>query len=186
ILGPHIVLPTLMTLWGIVTALQGIANNYTQLLVCHFLIGLLDGDLFVVIITYYVPAKLTTQNPGGFFPCIILYLSSWYLRRQLQQRLEPSHKFGRFLSTDETVSFRVSVIVAPSILTGAFSGLLSYGIMRMDGVGNRPGWAWIFILEGLVTIPIGILGFFVLPRSPDQARFLTKEEKEFVTVQLRE
>ncbi|KAG6847317.1 hypothetical protein H0H93_008885, partial [Arthromyces matolae] len=76
--------------------------------------------------------------------------------------------------------------MAPAALTGAFSGLLAYGIVRMNGVGNRPGWAWIFILEGLVTIPIGILGFFVLPRSPDQARFLTREEKEFVTVQLRE
>ncbi len=42
-----------------------------------------------------------------------------------------------------------------SALSGAFSGLLAFGIANMDGVGGRPGWAWIFILEGMATVLLG-------------------------------
>ncbi|KAG6847794.1 hypothetical protein H0H93_005959 [Arthromyces matolae] len=56
----------------------------------------------------------------------------------------------------------------------------------MDGVGNRPGWAWIFILEGLFTVLFGISSYFTLPHSPERARFLTEEEREYVVSRLRE
>ncbi|KAG6852939.1 hypothetical protein C0991_008011 [Blastosporella zonata] len=56
----------------------------------------------------------------------------------------------------------------------------------MDGVGHRPGWAWIFILEGLFTFLFGLSSFFILPSSPSEASFLSKEEKEYVETQLRE
>lgn len=42
-----------------------------------------------------------------------------------------------------------------SALSGAFSGLLAFAIAKMDGVGNLPGWAWIFILEGIATVLLG-------------------------------
>lgn len=51
----------------------------------------------------------------------------------------------------------------------------------MDGIGHRPGWAWVFILEGLFTFLFGILSYFLLPRSPAHARFLTEDEKNFIT-----
>ena len=38
---------------------------------------------------------------------------------------------------------------------GAFGGLLARGIVEMDGVGGKQGWAWIFLLEGLVTLAVG-------------------------------
>lgn len=37
-------------------------------------------------------------------------------------------------------------------IAGAFSGLLAFGIAKMDGIGNLEGWRWIFILEGIVTV----------------------------------
>jgi uncharacterized membrane protein len=42
-----------------------------------------------------------------------------------------------------------------SALSGAFSGLLAFAIAKMDGTGGKPGWAWIFILEGAVTVLLG-------------------------------
>lgn len=42
-----------------------------------------------------------------------------------------------------------------SALSGAFSGLLAFAIAKMDGVGSKSGWAWIFILEGAVTVFLG-------------------------------
>ena len=43
---------------------------------------------------------------------------------------------------------RVGVFFSSATIAGAFSGLLAAAIVKMDGVGGKPGWAWIFILEG--------------------------------------
>ncbi|KAG5352825.1 hypothetical protein C0989_000276 [Termitomyces sp. Mn162] len=143
--GPNLLLPTMLTLWGVITTLQGVVKTYHGLLACRFFLGLCEG---------------------GVFPGLVLYLSFWYPRRQLQSRI------SAFFST--------------ASLSGAFSGLLAYGIIHMDGVGNRPGWAWIFILEGLFTVLFGLSSFFTLPHSPPRARFLNEEEKEYVVARLRE
>lgn len=56
----------------------------------------------------------------------------------------------------------------------------------MDGVGGKPAWAWIFILEGLVTVIASLISFFVIPDFPDTATFLTEEERAFVIHRLQE
>ncbi|KAG6836779.1 hypothetical protein H0H93_003371 [Arthromyces matolae] len=142
--GPNITLPTMLTLWGIVTTLQGVVKNFAGLLVCRFFLGLFEG---------------------GVFPGLILYLSFWYPRRALQQR--------------------VSAFFSTASLSGAFSGILAYGIIRMDGIGHRSGWSWIFILEGLFTFLFGLSTYLLLPRSPQHARFLSEEEKVYILSQLR-
>ncbi len=47
----------------------------------------------------------------------------------------------------------------------------------MDGIGNRPGWAWIFILEGLLTMVIGAVSFWMVHDFPDEAKFLSAEDR---------
>lgn len=47
----------------------------------------------------------------------------------------------------------------------------------MDGIGGKPGWAWIFFLEGLVTVICAIVSFWVIDDFPDTAKFLTEEER---------
>ncbi|KAJ3833686.1 major facilitator superfamily domain-containing protein [Lentinula raphanica] len=142
-LGPNLVLPTMLTLWGIVCALQGIVNSYSGLLACRFFIGLLEG---------------------GVFPGLVLYLSYFYPRYKMNTR--------------------ITLFFSSASLSGAFSGILAYGIIQMDGVGNRPGWSWIFILEGLFTFLFGLSSYFFFPRSLDKTWFLTSEEKEYVKAQL--
>lgn len=53
-----------------------------------------------------------------------------------------------------------------SALSGAFSGLLAAGIAKMHGVGNLEGWRWIFILEGILTVVLGVACFFLLIDTP--------------------
>ncbi|KAI6132174.1 major facilitator superfamily domain-containing protein [Pisolithus croceorrhizus] len=79
----------------------------------------------------------------------------------------------------------ITAFFASASLTGAFSGLLAAAITKMDGIGGKPGWAWIFILEGLFTFAFGILSFSVLPRSPETARFLSSEERCYVVSKLK-
>lgn len=54
----------------------------------------------------------------------------------------------------------------------------------MDSIGGKPGWAWIFIIEGLLTAGVAIISFFVLADSPQTADFLTPEEAKEVQARL--
>lgn len=55
----------------------------------------------------------------------------------------------------------------------------------MDGVGGKPGWAWIFILEGLATVLAGFLSFWIIQDFPDSAKFLTDAERTVVVRRLQ-
>ncbi|KAG6361209.1 hypothetical protein INS49_009433 [Diaporthe citri] len=69
-------------------------------------------------------------------------------------------------------------------LSGAFSGLLAAGIAEMDGVGGYSGWQWIFILEGILTIVLGVMTFFLLVDSPRlSGKWLSPEEIRYLELQ---
>lgn len=55
----------------------------------------------------------------------------------------------------------------------------------MDGIGGRPGWAWIFILEGLLTIVIGFASFWMVYDFPDEATFLSDDDRIRVVRRLK-
>src|SRR6266498_1834828 len=103
---------------------------------------------------------------AGLFPGVNYYLSCWYKRSE----------FG----------VRASVFFSAAALAGSFGGLLAAAIANMDGVGGKPGWAWIFILEGLATIVIGAVSFWFVHDFPDNATFLTDEDRARVIRRLRQ
>jgi len=55
----------------------------------------------------------------------------------------------------------------------------------MDGIGGKPGWAWIFILEGLATVVAGLLSFWIIQDFPDNAKFLTDAERTVIIRRLQ-
>jgi MFS family permease len=97
---------------------------------------------------------------AGFFPAATYLLTIWYRRYEVQRRM--------------------AVFYAAASLSGAFSGLLAFGIEKMDGIGGRRGWQWIFLLEGLAPVAVSFGLYWLLPDNPETASFLTKEEKEFI------
>jgi hypothetical protein len=70
-------------------------------------------------------------------------------------------------------------------MAGAFSGLLAYAIVKMDGVGGYAGWRWIFILEGILTVLVAISAFFLVHDFPEIAKFLTPEERAWAAHRLK-
>ncbi|TFK86321.1 MFS general substrate transporter [Polyporus arcularius HHB13444] len=75
---------------------------------------------------------------------------------------------------------RMSIFIGGASFAGAFSGLLAYGISFMSGTAGLLGWSWIFIIEGLVTIVVGLVALFVLVDFPQTATFLTPPEREYL------
>ncbi|KAI9932521.1 hypothetical protein MW887_008763 [Aspergillus wentii] len=79
---------------------------------------------------------------------------------------------------------RMSIFFSAASLAGAFSGLLAFAIEKMDGVGNLSGWRWIFLLEGMLTVVIGLILPWTLPDHPETASFLTSDERKFLRARL--
>lgn len=101
---------------------------------------------------------------AGFFPGAVYLCTFWYMPKDL--------------------STRIAVFYCASALSGAFSGLLAAGIAQMDGVGGQEGWRWIFLLEGLVTVLLGVMCFFFLIDSPRRSgRWLDPEEIRYLELQ---
>jgi hypothetical protein len=83
------------------------------------------------------------------------------------------------------IQFRQALFFSAASIAGAFSGLLAFGIAKMDGVGGLEGWRWIFILEGIVTVLVATFAFWALYDFPETAGFLTEEERAFVVFRLK-
>ena len=77
--------------------------------------------------------------------------------------------------------FRMSMLYCAAAMSGAFSGLLAAGIAKMSGLAGYNGWRWIFIIEGLLTVVLGVATFFVLPDSPAHSkRWLADDEIRYL------
>lgn len=87
-------------------------------------------------------------------------LGMWYKRSEAQKR------FSFFFSS--------------TTLAGAFGGLLAYGLGQMNGLRGYSGWRWVFIIEGVLTCVVAIGCFFVVPDFPEDAKWLTEEERAFL------
>ncbi|KAK0650014.1 major facilitator superfamily transporter [Cercophora newfieldiana] len=102
---------------------------------------------------------------AGLFPGINYYLSCWYKRSE----------FG----------IRAALFFSAAAISGSFGGLLAAAIEQMNGVGGKRGWAWIFILEGLLTVLFGIASFWFVYDFPSEAKFLSPEDRARVMRRLR-
>ena len=75
---------------------------------------------------------------------------------------------------------RFSIFFQSVTLAGAFGGLLASGIQNMDGIRGYSGWRWIFILEGLLTMVLSGVSFFLIADFPEDAAWLSEDERSFM------
>jgi D-galactonate transporter len=108
---------------------------------------------------FYAARFLLGVFEAGFFPGIILYFTYWY----------PSARRGQIIAIFMTATAISSVIAGP--LCGA---ILKY----MNGTGGLHGWQWLFIVEGVPAALLGIAAYLYLQDKPEDAKWLTQEEKQ--------
>jgi sugar phosphate permease len=79
-----------------------------------------------------------------------------------------------------------AIFFSAAAFSGSFGGLLAAAINNLNGRAGRPGWAWIFIIEGIITVGFGLLSFFMVHDFPDTATFLNEVDRARVLRRLKE
>ncbi|KAH9485504.1 MFS transporter prlL [Psilocybe cubensis] len=97
---------------------------------------------------------------AGFFPAMVYIITTWYTRHEVQTRIAAFYIVG--------------------VVVGGFSAIFAYVLSLLRGRLGVSGWAWIFIIEGAITVAFGIIAWFFLPGFPDQNTFLNEEETAFI------
>jgi sugar phosphate permease len=100
---------------------------------------------------------------AGFFPGVIVYLSHWFIYEDRGKAV------ARFMSAIP-IGFIVGAPVAGMILGVHWLGL--------------SGWRWLFLFEGVPAVGLGIVTLFFLPDRPNEARWLSPEERDWIVARL--
>ncbi|KUI56481.1 Pantothenate transporter liz1 [Cytospora mali] len=104
---------------------------------------------------------------GAFFPTIIYLISSWYTKSERGKR--------------------VTLFYSTATMSSMFSGYLQAGAYDgLNGKLGHAGWQWLFIVCGVISLPVGVIGYFFNPDFPENTRafYLTKEEAAFARQRL--
>jgi MFS transporter, ACS family, tartrate transporter len=143
--GARVWIARILVTWGTIAACTAFAQSANQLYVLRFLLGVAEA---------------------GFFPGIIVYLTSWFRTKELAT----------------TVALFTAAIPVSYIIGAPLSTWI------MDNVGwlNWSGWRWMLFLEGIPAVALGVACFFFLTDKPQQASWLTVEEKAWLIGELEQ
>lgn len=114
--------------------------------------------------TFCVLRFLLGVAEAGFFPGIVYYLSLWYPARQRARAI---------------AGFMAAIPV-----TGLIGGPLSGALLGLDGYCGLKGWQWLFLVEGLPAIILGIVAAFYLTDRPELASWLRADERAWLIWEL--
>jgi MFS transporter, ACS family, tartrate transporter len=103
---------------------------------------------------------------AGFFPGVILYLTFWFPARE-QARA-------------------VALFMTATALAGVIAGPVSGALLEMHGFAGLSGWQWLFILEGLPAVILGVLVWRYLPDRPENAAWLGVNERVALSMRLEQ
>jgi D-galactonate transporter len=114
---------------------------------------------------FYIARFLLGVLEAGFFPGIILYLTYWY----------PSARRGQI----------IALFLAATAIASVIAGPLSGATMKyFNDIEGWHGWQWLFISQGLPATILGLVAYFYLQDKPEDAKWLSAEEKTTLRFQL--
>jgi MFS family permease len=114
---------------------------------------------------FYIVRFLQGSFEAGFFPGVVLFLTYWY----------PKQRRGRVIA-----KFMIAIPVS-GIIAGPVSGAV---LQFMNGINGWHGWQWLYLTEGLPASILGVIAYLFLTDRPEQASWLTQQEKAHVREQL--
>ena len=115
-------------------------------------------------LSFYVLRFLLGAAEAGAFPGIVFYLSQWFPERQRASAMS---------------KFMMSIP-----LSSAIGGPLGGTLLSLDGRLGLAGWQWLFLVEGVPSLALGVVLWFVLVDRPADATWLTVDERDWLTTRL--
>ncbi|CAB4400327.1 unnamed protein product [Rhizophagus irregularis] len=98
---------------------------------------------------------------AGMLPGVMYLLSMWY--------------------NPEDLATRLTIFYCGGALAGAFGGFISFVVTgNMNGILGMEGWRWLLLIEGICSLFISIIAYFLLPDFPSRAKFLTTNERNLI------
>jgi MFS transporter, ACS family, tartrate transporter len=124
--------------------------------------GLVSGVMVFVwdSTSFYVLRFLLGAAEAGFFPGIILYLSYWF----------PAHRRAAV----------TSLFMAAAPISVVLGSPVSSALLELHGIGGLRGWQWVFILEAVPAVVLGIVVLFYMTDKPEKARWLADDERTWL------
>lgn len=110
--------------------------------------------------SFYLLRFLLGLAEAGFFPGVILYLKNWF----------PAGAQAR----------TVAWFMAAGPLSGVLGGPISGSLLALNNRGGLSGWQWLFLLEGGPAVILGVVVFFCLTETPDDARWLSSGQRAWL------
>jgi len=159
--GARIWIARIMITWGIISSLFMFTGQmHWGAIAAAF--NCTDAEF-----TFYVLRFLLGVAEAGFFPGIILYLTYWF----------PGPRRAKM------VALFMTAIAISNVVGSPVSGAI---MQYMDGAHGWRGWQWLFLLEGIPSVIMGLLVFALLPNGPKAARWLTSEQQDLIVQRVHE
>ncbi|MGH7908196.1 MAG: MFS transporter, partial [Candidatus Binataceae bacterium] len=114
--------------------------------------------------SFYALRLILGMAEAGFFPGMILYLTGWFPPRERARA--------------------VALFMTATALAGVIGGPLSGGILTLHHLWGLAGWQWLFLIEGVPAVMLGVLVMFWMTDSPADAAWLLPEERDWLMREL--
>ncbi|MCU0456469.1 MAG: MFS transporter [Bacteroidales bacterium] len=130
--------------------------------------GIISSSMMFIhnIKTFYLVRFLLGVAEAGFYPGVILYLTYWF--------------------PDKERARTVALFATGTVIAGIVGSPLSGAILELHGWAGLEGWQWLFLLEGIPAVIMGLVVFIVLPDRPQNAKWLSSSEKDWISLRLEE
>ena len=128
--------------------------------------GVISSGMFLIhsAWSFYTLRFLLGMAEAGFFPGVIYYLRGWF----------PA----------EARAGVVALFMAAGPVSGIVGGPVSGALLDWGSPGGMAGWQWMFLMEGLPAMVLGVVAWMVLPNGPQEARWLDETEKSWLRAKL--
>ncbi|KAJ2722540.1 hypothetical protein GGI07_003247 [Coemansia sp. Benny D115] len=168
----------------------GMENNDFNIATSLFTVGYLSLEMFSNFILKYVGASRLLPTLGVLWGLVCTLQGvintkvQLYVMRLLLGMAECGFTAGillilSFYYPKSKLTTRVGFFYLSSPLSNVFSGPLASALSNIHHPTIKR-WQWVFILEGLITIVVAFLGYYILQDHPEKCRFLDEDEKEFI------
>src|SRR5215207_3919566 len=128
--------------------------------------GIISTAMFLVQgpVSFYASRFLLGVAEAGFFPGMILYLTYWF----------PASERAK----------SVAQFMTGTAIANVIGGPLSGRLLTLDGAMGLAGWQWLFIVEGVPAVLLGIFVLYYLTEGPAEAHWLTADERKWLIARM--